>query len=179
MSNAFDIPYGNAPRTNQPWNAPVNLTGQPTVQPQPNPYFAHWPQQMGQTGASSGFPWGKTLIAVGLLGAAWYLTRDAGKGKGRKAAAPAREPYQPRTEKDWWVLSYQGRASPKEMAFYSTKAEAQRHYNEIKNDPYDMPVRMVHATEDEAFNIKIPKAVLARETARARKMMEAEPDYGG
>lgn len=48
MSDAFNAPYGNAPRELNPQWPNVNLYGQQLVQPQPNPYFAHWPQQMGQ-----------------------------------------------------------------------------------------------------------------------------------
>ncbi len=45
----FPIPYGNAPRSLNPQWPNVNLYGQQLVQPQPNPYFAHWPQNLGQT----------------------------------------------------------------------------------------------------------------------------------
>lgn len=32
-----------------PWLARVNRSGMPTVQPQPNPYYPHWPEVLGQT----------------------------------------------------------------------------------------------------------------------------------
>lgn len=45
----FPIPYGNAPRSLNPQWPNVNLYGEQLVEPQPNPYFAHWPQNLGQT----------------------------------------------------------------------------------------------------------------------------------
>jgi hypothetical protein len=44
----------------------VNLYGEQLVEPQPNPYFAHWPQNLGQLGATGG-SLGGTLFFVGAL----------------------------------------------------------------------------------------------------------------
>lgn len=78
----FPMPYGNAPRSSEPWWPNVNLEGRQLVQPQPNPYFAHWPQQMGQTDTSRALSAGAGLTVVllaSLLSAPMFAGAVAGR----------------------------------------------------------------------------------------------------
>ncbi len=48
----FEMPYEPRPHNvlsglGGPWLPQRNLVGAPTVQPQPNPYYPHWPQALG------------------------------------------------------------------------------------------------------------------------------------
>jgi len=60
------------------WRPRLNRTGRPTVQPQPNPYAAHWPEALGQaddenTGVAAGLTAGFFVgAALGLVQAALY-----------------------------------------------------------------------------------------------------------
>lgn len=70
-------PYGNAPRASSPWLESLNpYTGRPIVQPQPNPYFAHWPENLGGVGEVTTTSRAKLIFGavtvVAVIGA-WYL----------------------------------------------------------------------------------------------------------
>lgn len=74
---SYPLPYGNAPRELDPQWPAVNLYGRPMVEPQPNPYFAHWPQNLGSTGGSTGGKVFKVLLVVGVVAGGWWLYNES------------------------------------------------------------------------------------------------------
>lgn len=113
MSNdAFNAPYGNAPRELDPQWPNVNLYGRPLVQPQPNPYFAHWPQQLGQTNGTGGFPWMWLLLAGAAAGVGYLVL---------KGSAEADEKYEVRLYKKGGGTTYKGFATKRAADLYLGK----------------------------------------------------------
>jgi hypothetical protein len=75
MYPSNDFHYGDAPRVLNPWWPQVNFEGQPTVQPQSNPYFGHWPQNLGQTPSTTRYVGYAVIAAIGAL-ALWAMLRE-------------------------------------------------------------------------------------------------------
>lgn len=77
-----------------PWLPQHNWEGEPTVQPQPNSYYPHWPQVLGQADVGSGAPLrgvGFGLAAAGVVGAVLGLLNAATLSSEEKESATS--PY--------------------------------------------------------------------------------------
>lgn len=121
---SYPLPYGNAPRHQSPWRPQVNLYGDPIVQPQPNPYVAHYPQHLGQTGSTGMSGFTTLLMAAAVVGVGWYLLAGP--------AAPPTQPKKSTGKKGWWVV-YKG-----ELDGPLTAGAADAQYRKYKNDPDPM-----------------------------------------
>ena len=106
QSPPFPIPYGNAPREGNPQWPAVNIYGQPLVQPQPNPYFAHWPQQMGQASGTGGGTLKWLLVAGAAVGIGWYVF------------------FRQKQDGDWEVRLWKKNAKTPSFNYFDTEAEA-------------------------------------------------------
>lgn len=144
--------YGNAPRQEQPWWPQQNFVGQPTVQPQPNPYYDHWTQQLGQTSGGGGKGLTMLLIGAAVLGGAWYFVYGPGaeKGKGGSSSGGGGSSSVPTVyskgggRKTWWVVFSDGSVSEER-----TKSAAADAFEDFRRSG-DSPRSTYYGTEAQA-----------------------------